>query len=119
MNTDHCSECACSGNGVITSPGFPQNYANNLDLTWLIQVPPGQLIEIVFVSFETENSVFNYDSLSLYDGDSNTAPKIGEYSGSSIPPSFISSTNAAFIHFQSDGSVTRPGFKLEYHPYNA
>ena len=55
VNTDHCSECACSGNGVITTPGFPQNYANNLDLTWLIQVPPGQFIEIVFVSFDVED----------------------------------------------------------------
>ena len=55
VNTDHCSECACSGNGIITTPGFPQNYANNLDLNWLIQLPPWQLIEIVFVIFETES----------------------------------------------------------------
>ena len=55
MNTDHCSECACSDDGVITSPGFPQNYANYLNLTWLIQLPTGQFIEIVFVSFDVES----------------------------------------------------------------
>ena len=54
VNTDHCSECSCSVNGVITSPGFPQNYDNNLDLTWLIQLPLGQYIEIDFVSFDVE-----------------------------------------------------------------
>ena len=38
VNTDSCSECNCLVSGYITSPGFPENYANNLDLTWLIQV---------------------------------------------------------------------------------
>ena len=55
VNTDLCSNCLCSSNGVITSPGFPGNYDSNLYLTWLIQVPVGQFIEIVFVSFDTES----------------------------------------------------------------
>ena len=68
VNTDHCAECTClagdSGNGiyqcatsgVITSPGYPQNYDSNLDLSWLIVVPIGQTIEINFISFQTENT---------------------------------------------------------------
>ena len=55
VNTDFCSNCSCSGSGVITSPWFPGNYDNNLDLTWLIQLPHGQLIEIVFISFDVES----------------------------------------------------------------
>ena len=39
---------------VITSPGFPGNYDNNLDLSWLIQVQMGQTIEINFLSFDVE-----------------------------------------------------------------
>ena len=54
-STDYCSECACATTGVIMSPGFPGDYANDLDLSWLIQVPSGQLIEMNFISFETEN----------------------------------------------------------------
>jgi hypothetical protein len=57
INTDSCSDCNCLGSGVITSPGFPGNYDNNLDLTWLIQVQLGQMIEITFLSFDLE-----YDS---------------------------------------------------------
>ena len=52
VNTDHCSECSCSVTGVITSPGFPQNYGTNQDVTWLIQLPIQQQIEIDFVSFD-------------------------------------------------------------------
>ena len=54
VNTDYCLNCSCSDSGVITSPGFPEAYDNNLFLTWLIQVPLGQLIEISFVSFDLE-----------------------------------------------------------------
>ena len=39
---------------VITSPGFPGNYDNNLDLSWLIHVQMGQTIEINFLSFDVE-----------------------------------------------------------------
>ena len=52
--TDHCSQCACSTTGVITSPGYPGNYANNLDVSWHIQVPSGKLIEINFISFDID-----------------------------------------------------------------
>ena len=56
--TDSCSECNCLGGGVITSPGFPENYENILDLTWLIQVPFGQKIETTFLYFDVEyNSI--------------------------------------------------------------
>jgi hypothetical protein len=55
VNTTYCSECNCLGSGIITSPGFPGNYANNLDLAWLIQVQLGQSIEINFISFDLES----------------------------------------------------------------
>ena len=44
----------CAMNGVITSPRYPRNYDNNINLTWLIQVPEGLRIEIRFDSFELE-----------------------------------------------------------------
>ena len=57
VNTDSCSDCNCLASGVITSPGFPGNYDNNLDLTWLIQVQMGQTIEINFLSFVVEYQI--------------------------------------------------------------
>ena len=53
--------------------------------------------------------------MTLYDGDSNTALIIGEYSGTSVPISQISSTNSALIRFQSDFTQTYTGFQLKYH----
>ena len=54
VNTGYCSELNCMERGVITSPGFPGNYDNNLDLTRLIHVQIGQTIEIRFLSFAVE-----------------------------------------------------------------
>ena len=60
----------------------------------------------------------SYDSLTLYDGNSNTAPQIGVYCGQ-LPPSLISTSNEAFLHFQSNSwNDNNNGFKLEYHPYS-
>ena len=59
---------------------------------------------------------FSCDTLTIYDGGSNSSFVIGQYSGTSIPPNHISSRNEITIWFQSDVSVTRNGFKLEYNP---
>ena len=53
--SNHCSECLCSTTGVITSPGFPQNHQDELDLTWIIQVPDGQFVQTNFISFDVQS----------------------------------------------------------------
>ena len=68
---------------------------------------------------------FSYDSLSIYDGGSNTSPMlVNPYCGDSMPLSGSSSSNHLFFHFQSDSDITGAGFKLEYNatgknPYNS
>ena len=59
---------------------------------------------------------FSYDSLTIYDGASNTSPIMGKYCGDSVPPSHVSSSNQILVHFQSDWSVAKSGFKMEYNP---
>ena len=54
--------------------------------------------------------------MTIYDGGSSTSPMMGKYCGESIPPSHVSSNNEVLIQFQSDGSVTEAGFKMEYNP---
>ena len=56
INTANCSECNCLGGGTIMSPGFPDGYDKNLHLTWLIQFPHGQAIQINFVHLDISPS---------------------------------------------------------------
>ena len=130
---------------VITSPGFPQDYQNGIDCTWNILLPVGQLIQFNFLHFDLEHSLyscswvillqkfcwtildkwlmsitlhsvdFRGDSLTIFDGSSNTSPMLaGPYCGDSLPPSQISSSNNLFIHFHSNLYNTETGFNLEY-----
>ena len=52
--------------------------------------------------------------MTFYNGDSGASPLIGHYCGTSLPPNFISSSNRTFIHFKTDESKNKKGFKLEY-----
>ena len=54
--TEHCSECACSVNGVVTSPGYPEKYFEYLDVIWLIQVAYGNRIEINVLDLDMGSS---------------------------------------------------------------
>ena len=55
---DDISECGCAFTGVITSTQFlaGENYENDLNMTWLIQLPTGQNIEINWQSTDVEAS---------------------------------------------------------------
>ncbi|XP_048082182.1 CUB and sushi domain-containing protein 1 [Ursus arctos] len=106
----------CSGNftqrrGTILSPGYPEPYGNNLNCIWKIIVTEGSGIQIQVISFATEQ---NWDSLEIYDGGDMTAPRLGSFSGTTVPALLNSTSNQLYLHFQSDISVAAAGFHLEY-----
>ena len=55
VTTDHCSDCLCSFNGVITSPGFPNRYDKKMQWSWTIKVSSGHNIEIEYLSFDKDS----------------------------------------------------------------
>ena len=120
VKRDYCFNCSCFGNGIITSPGYPQNYGNNLDLTWLIQLPLGQYIEINFIEFDLGSletkcgNTWHEDSLTFSEDNSVI---IRHYDCKSHPNSqVVSSGNKMFIRLKTTAFITHPGFKLEYRP---
>uniref|UniRef100_A0A2K6FE01 CUB and Sushi multiple domains 1 n=1 Tax=Propithecus coquereli TaxID=379532 RepID=A0A2K6FE01_PROCO len=106
----------CSGNftqrrGTILSPGYPEPYGNNLNCVWKIIVTEGSGIQIQVISFATEQ---NWDSLEIHDGGDATAPRLGSFSGTTVPALLNSTSNQLYLRFQSDISVAAAGFHLEY-----
>ena len=53
---------------IITTPNFPDNYPNDVDMTWLIKYPPGERIKINFTEFKLEKRLKS-DYLTISDGD--------------------------------------------------
>ncbi|EDM16293.1 rCG60055, isoform CRA_a [Rattus norvegicus] len=106
-----CGGILTKRKGTILSPGYPEPYDNNLNCVWKITVPEGAGIQVQIVSFATEH---NWDSLDFYDGGDNNAPRLGSYSGTTIPHLLNSTSNNLYLNFQSDISVSAAGFHLEY-----
>ncbi|KTG02859.1 hypothetical protein cypCar_00029462, partial [Cyprinus carpio] len=99
---------------VVLSPGFPGNYPGNLDCTWRIMLPVGYGAHIQFLNFTSED---NHDFLEVRNGPHHSSSLIGQYSGSLLPAPILSSTHETVIHFYSDHSENRQGFKLTYQAY--
>ncbi|XP_075454326.1 CUB and sushi domain-containing protein 1 [Ascaphus truei] len=109
-----CGGTMMNMGGVILSPGFPGNYPSNLDCTWKISLPIGYGAHIQFENFSTEA---NHDILEIQNGPYHTSSQIGQFSGAELPSSLLSTTHEIFIHFFSDHSENRQGFKLVYQAY--
>uniref|UniRef100_A0A3P9H2P8 CUB and Sushi multiple domains 1 n=1 Tax=Oryzias latipes TaxID=8090 RepID=A0A3P9H2P8_ORYLA len=109
-----CGGVQSEMSGVILSPGFPGNYPGNLDCTWQISLPTGYGAHIQFLNFSSED---NHDFLEVRAGPQHSSTLIGQFTGSQLPPSLMSTTHLTTIHFYSDHSENRPGFKLSYQAY--
>lgn len=99
----------CSGT-FYDSGGGNANYTSNQNLQiTFCSASPGQSIYLRFTAFLTENL---RDTMSIYNGNSTSAPLIGTYSGTSSPGDVISSNpdNCLTVVFRSDGSINRAGW---------
>ena len=50
-----CQATLTDDSGIVKSPKFPQNYDNNIDCTWLIELGNDKFIEIEFLNFDLEH----------------------------------------------------------------
>jgi Zn-dependent metalloprotease len=104
--------------GTITDGSGLNNYCNNMDCRWLIQPPQATSVTLTFTSFKTEASSTDgfsiYDAVEVYDGTNTTAPLLGRFSGSNLPPSVTSTSGSMYIRFFSDVSVNDSGWSAYF-----
>ncbi|CAL4096298.1 unnamed protein product, partial [Meganyctiphanes norvegica] len=100
-----------SSSGMIRHPLSGGNYQNNENCIWIIR--GSEPINITFVSFDIESG---YDYLYVRDGTSSGSNSLGRFSGDGEPDAVQITTNAAYLLFTSDGSVTRTGFEITWAP---
>uniref|UniRef100_A0A452HNP9 Uncharacterized protein n=1 Tax=Gopherus agassizii TaxID=38772 RepID=A0A452HNP9_9SAUR len=108
-NWDHSlprCEVPCGGNittqnGTVYSPGFPNQYPNSQDCTWLITMSAGYGIHLNFTLLQMEP--YN-DFITIWDGPQQTAPQLGMFTGNSVKKSAQSSSNQILMKFHSDAT---------------
>ncbi len=95
--------------------GPAYNYQNNTNCSWLISPQSVEdsvsSIKIFFDKMDTEEGS---DFITIYDGDSDSAPVLGQFSGNNLPENIVSSGNKVFVTFISDDSSTGEGWFLHY-----
>jgi hypothetical protein len=86
------------------------NYSDNLNCSWLIQPPTAQSIDLDFLNIDLQAN----DSVFIYDGINNSAPRLGAFSGTSLPSTISSTGGSMFIEFITDGSGNSAGWRAAY-----
>ena len=100
--------------GAIEDGSGHLDYQNNTNCTYIIAPTNGKTVTLTMAYLNTEE---NADFVRIYDGDPNNGGVLlREFSGTAFNPteSFISYTGMAYVTFQTNGSVTAPGWKLRF-----
>ncbi|XP_078476033.1 MAM and LDL-receptor class A domain-containing protein 1-like [Lampetra planeri] len=97
--------------GEFHSINYPQNYEDNTNCRWIIQVPQGHAIDFTFSAFSVE---FNYDFLRIYSGLGEDMLLRASLTGTENPGLVRLFSNVATVEFSSDVSLNSSGFAARY-----
>ncbi|XP_049840768.1 cubilin-like [Schistocerca gregaria] len=106
--------------GTLTFPDSSSrstSYPHSMSCAWVIITNSTKVLNVTFTSFHLEGSVgCTYDWLQVHDGRSPGDQLIGRFCGDTPPGGghLISTHNALYLWFRSDGSVNREGFSLTW-----
>ena len=95
--------------GIVTSPNYPCNFPNNLNIMETISVKEGMVVVLEFTAFNTEAG---YDKLTIRDGDGTILMQ--ERSGCGLAGKIWSKTNVVHLHFDTDDIVTETGWNATW-----
>ena len=101
-----------TASGTVTDLGGASgNYTNDERTLYLIQPTGTNQINLTVNQFDVENT---WDYLYIYNGTTVFSPKIGEYTGTSIPSTITVNGSAVLIEFRSDCATTAPGYSISW-----
>ncbi|XP_039590589.1 CUB domain-containing protein 2 [Polypterus senegalus] len=114
-----CQQVFTSLKGNFTSPQFPNVYPNNINCRWTISLANSYRIKLFFLSMDLEdrNSLTyacEYDSVTVYDGISDSDPLLGTWCGRELPPPLLSRSNKLLIVLSTDRNSANKGFFAFY-----
>lgn len=97
--------------GTFSDGSGLDKYANNSECSWLIQPTNANTITLSFSSFDTE---LNYDGVIVFNGTNSSAPELGQFTGTTLPPSLTSSGGSMYVVFLSDEALRSNGWNASY-----
>jgi hypothetical protein len=96
---------------VISDGSGYSYYWNNTDCDWLIKPSGADRVKLQFTDFNTETT---NDIVSVYDGETTSAPLLGIFSGTNAPPVLTANSGKMLITFASNSSTQGLGWTAKY-----
>eukprot|EP00057_Strongylocentrotus_purpuratus_P013986 XP_011668460.1 PREDICTED: uncharacterized protein LOC577309 [Strongylocentrotus purpuratus] len=101
--------------GTFTSPGWPDNHPNLVDLTWTLLAPKTGRVRITSLEGFLES---DYDTLTIGYGNPDSSV-LGFYTGDfKIDETLESPTYNFWVRFQADETVSNKGFTLNWESFD-
>ncbi|KAL7057714.1 hypothetical protein AAHC03_016359 [Spirometra sp. Aus1] len=101
--------------GTFNSPGYPDVYLPNRECTWVIEVPAGFSVALIFDMFELEEDPdCSFDRLEIYDSASVSSPMLRRLCGTDIPEPILSTNNTMTLTFRTNDKEERQGFAARF-----
>lgn len=97
--------------GTFSDGSGLDKYANNTQCAWLIQPTLANTISLSFSSFDTE---LDYDGVIVFDGANDTAPVLGQFTGTTLPSLVTSTGGSMYVLFLSDEALRSNGWDANY-----
>lgn len=109
-NLSNCAVMPCRD--TIYDMGGPlNNYVNRSNYFFTINPPGAAALSLTFLSFDFEAG---FDSLWVFNGPDTLSPRIGSFSGPTLPPAVVAGSGVMTIKVFTDGATTRSGFAAIY-----
>jgi hypothetical protein len=100
-----------SVSGTLEDGSRINNYADNLDFTYIIAPQNATQFSITLQTIKSELGI---DTLSFWKGNPSNGLLVGSYSGDLSNISINISTDSLYITFKSNGSINDQGWRLKY-----
>ncbi|XP_055860294.1 uncharacterized protein LOC106054907 [Biomphalaria glabrata] len=113
-----CIECNTTINdssGFIASPGYPQQYDNNVYCEWHITTNVSNRIFISFTDMSlVAHTACAWDYVDIIEESPLECKSLGRFCGNALPTNHMTSSNSLLVVFKTDGSITSKGFLAKF-----
>ena len=104
--------------GILQSPNEPSPYPPSSSCDWLITVPKGKYVKLVFEKFDLEPTSgpgCPQDYVEVFDGSDSSSTSKGRFCGFSTPDNITSSGRYMWVRFRADmANSYYDGFKATF-----
>ncbi|HOI00663.1 MAG TPA: C10 family peptidase [Bacteroidales bacterium] len=88
------------------------NYENNMDCYWLIH--PEDSVTKIYLNFSMFDVADDGDVVTIYNGETTSAPVLGTFKLSSPPAQVVSTSSKMLVRWTTNGSGTAAGWQAYY-----